>query len=161
VDIRRFGIGHRRAEGPAGTHGVEGQSIHAGREGAIAELAFHPRAAIAQHSNPNLVYFVVIEGGGWVQVGDERMRVGAGEAIVWPPNVSHAAWTEETPMRALVVEFAVTAALEPGEQPEVVPPEATPSGGGGGAESIPEEGSLTRLTPEPPESHHSPEGEPW
>ena len=72
----------------------------------MAELAFRPNAAMAPHSNPNLVYFVVIEGGGFVQVGDEQARVAAGEAVVWPPDVVHAAWTELTPMRAIVVEFA-------------------------------------------------------
>jgi quercetin dioxygenase-like cupin family protein len=110
VEIRRFGIGYRRAEGPAGTRGVDGQPIHSDARGVIAELAFRPHAAIAPHDNPNLTYFVVIEGGGFVQVGDERARIAAGEAAVWPPHVIHAAWTETTPMRAIVVEFA----LEPG-----------------------------------------------
>ena len=31
----------------------------------------------------------MIEGGGWVGVGDERTRVQAGEAVVWPPDVLH------------------------------------------------------------------------
>ncbi len=48
----------------------------------------------------------MIEGGGWVGVGDERTRVQAGEAVVWPPDVLHAAWTDGTQMRAIVVEFA-------------------------------------------------------
>ena len=47
----------------------------------------------------------MIEGGGWVGVGDERTRVQAGEAVVWPPDVLHAAWTDGAPMRAIVVEF--------------------------------------------------------
>jgi quercetin dioxygenase-like cupin family protein len=106
MEIRRFGVGHRRREGPAGTHGVDGQPIHSDEFGAIAELAFRPNAAVAPHSNPNLSYFIVIEGGGFVRVGDERARVAAGEAVVWPPDILHAAWTEQTPMRALVVEFA-------------------------------------------------------
>lgn len=108
MEIRRFGIGHRRREGPPGTIGVDGQSIHSDRRGAIAELAFRPNAAIAPHSNPNLTYFVVIEGGGFVQVGEERARVAAGDAVVWPAGVLHAAWTEQTPMRAVVVEFGMT-----------------------------------------------------
>jgi hypothetical protein len=49
----------------------------------------------------------VIEGGGWVGVGDERTRVLAGETVVWPPNVVHAAWTDGTRMRAIVVELPV------------------------------------------------------
>ena len=106
MEVRRFGIGYRRHEGPAGSRGVDGQSIHVDDRGAIAELAFRPNATLAPHSNPNLAYFVVVEGGGFVQVGEERARVAAGEAVTWPPNVVHAAWTELTPMRALVVEFA-------------------------------------------------------
>jgi hypothetical protein len=68
-------------------------------------------ASIAPHSNPNLAYFLVIEGGGFVRVGDEQARVAAGEAVVWPPDVVHSAWTEHTPMRAIVVEFAADAGL--------------------------------------------------
>ena len=49
----------------------------------------------------------MIEGGGWVGVGDERTRVQAGEAVVWPPDVLHAAWTDGAPMRAIVVELPV------------------------------------------------------
>ena len=167
MEIRRFGIGHRRREGPAGTHGVDGQSIHGDPRGAISELAFRPNAAMAPHSNPNLTYFVVIEGGGFVQVGDERARVAAGEAVVWPPDVVHAAWTEQTPMRALVVEFAVAsprllllegAAVELAVEPVVQPaegsnaePPADPKPGGG-------------LVIEPssrPDDRKSPDGEPW
>ncbi len=109
MDVRRFGTGFRRSEGPAGTHDVEGQAIHSDARGSIAELAFRPHAAMVPHTNPNLTYFVVVEGGGFVQVGDETARVAAGEAVVWPPNVTHAAWTESTPMRAIVVEFALGA----------------------------------------------------
>jgi hypothetical protein len=48
----------------------------------------------------------VVEGGGWVGVGDEWARIAAGEAAVWPADIPHAAWTEHSEMRALVVEFA-------------------------------------------------------
>jgi quercetin dioxygenase-like cupin family protein len=168
VEIRRFGIGHRRHEGPPGTHGLDGQSIHADHRGAIAELAFRPNAAMAPHSNPNLTYFVVIEGGGFVQVGDERARVAAGEAVVWPPDVVHAAWTEHTPMRALVVEFAVGDAgpllieagaveLAVGSALElVVEPEADPAG-----PAVPAEGGLSSEPGARPHDHDSTAREPW
>ena len=90
IDVRRFGVGHRRPDGPPGTTGIEGQVIESGRSGIVAELAFNRRARITPHSNPNWTYFLVIEGGGWVGVGDERTRVTAGEAVVWPPDVIHA-----------------------------------------------------------------------
>ena len=112
MDIRRFGVGNRRPEGPIGSEGVEGQVIHSDARGVIAELAFRRGAHIEPHTNPNLTWFVVIEGGGWTAVGDERTRIQAGEAVLWPPDEFHAAWTDRTQtMRAIVVEFA-------GEPPE-------------------------------------------
>ena len=106
IEVRRFGVGHRRPDGPPGTRGIEGQVIRSEASGVISELAFDRHARIAPHVNPSWTYFVVIEGGGWVGVGDERARVQAGEAVVWPPDVLHAAWTDGAPMRAIVVEFA-------------------------------------------------------
>jgi quercetin dioxygenase-like cupin family protein len=106
VEIRRFGFGNRRPEGPPGSEGIEGQVIHSDARGLIAELAFRKGGRIEPHDNPNTTWFVVIEGGGYVQVGDEQLRVAAGEAVLWPAGVTHAAWTEHGPMRAFVVEFA-------------------------------------------------------
>lgn len=105
IEVRRFGVGHRRPDGPPGTTGIAAQVIETGPTGVIAELAFERRGRIAPHSNPNWSYFLVIEGGGWVGVGSEHARVQAGEAVVWPPDVLHAAWTDGTPMRAIVVEL--------------------------------------------------------
>jgi quercetin dioxygenase-like cupin family protein len=105
IEIRRFGVGNRRPQGPPGTTGVSGQPIHSDATGVIAELAFGRGARIEPHSNPNETWFIVIEGGGWVGVGDERARVAAGEAVLWPAGVDHAAWTELSEMRALVVEL--------------------------------------------------------
>jgi quercetin dioxygenase-like cupin family protein len=155
MDIRRFGIGHRRPEGPAGTSGVSGQPIHGDERGAIEELAFRPHGAIAPHENPNLAYFVVIEGGGFVQVGEEVVRVAAGEAVVWPPNVVHAAWTELTPMRVIVVEFAAKASDTPLLEPPVGSLAAVqPDSLGGSPASEP-------APVFPPADRKSPEKEPW
>jgi quercetin dioxygenase-like cupin family protein len=106
IEIRRFGVGHRRSEGPPGTEGVSGQPIHSDARGAVTELAFARGARIEPHANPNTTWLVVIEGGGWVGVGDERTRVAAGEAVLWPADIPHAAWTEHSEMRAIVVELA-------------------------------------------------------
>jgi quercetin dioxygenase-like cupin family protein len=106
IEVRRFGVGHRRPDGPPGTVAVEGQVIHSDARGHVSELAFRRGGRIEPHSNPNTTWFVVIEGGGWVVVGDERRRVAAGEAVAWPAGVTHGAWADHGPMRALVVEFA-------------------------------------------------------
>jgi quercetin dioxygenase-like cupin family protein len=117
MEVVRFGVGHRRPNGPPGTTGVEGQVIHSDARGVISELAFARSASIEPHSNPNATWFVVIEGGGWVRVGEEQARVAAGEAVLWPPDVIHGAWTEHGPMRAIVVELG---AGEGAGQPGVV-----------------------------------------
>jgi quercetin dioxygenase-like cupin family protein len=127
MEVVRFGVGHRRPEGPSGTTGLTGRVIHADGRGLVSELAFARNAHIEPHSNPNTTWFVVIEGGGWVAVGPERSRVNAGEAILWPAAVPHAAWTEHSEMRAIVVEFAaadgegVPGVLEGGARPGLGP----------------------------------------
>ena len=106
IEIRRFGVGHRRPEGPAGSVGLTGQVLHSDGRGIISELAFARGARIEPHSNPNTTYFIVVEGGGWTGVGEERTRIAAGEAALWPANMIHSAWTEHSEMRAFVVELA-------------------------------------------------------
>jgi quercetin dioxygenase-like cupin family protein len=135
IEIRRFGVGHRRPDGPPGSVGLTGQVLHTDGRGIIAELAFARGARIEPHSNPNTTYFIVVEGGGWVGVGDERTRIAAGEAAVWPPDVIHSAWTEHSEMRGFVVELAGAddggAVL--GQARELTPGEGGPVGRGIGA----------------------------
>ena len=115
MEIRRFGIGQRRPDGPAGTHNVQAALIDSGRGGVIAELALGRHATIEPHTNPNTTWFVVIEGGGFVSVGPDRARVFAGEAVLWPAGVPHGATTDLSEMRAIVVEFpAAGPSLGPG-----------------------------------------------
>jgi quercetin dioxygenase-like cupin family protein len=106
MEVRRFGFGHRRPEGPTGSRGVQGAVIHSDGRGTVAELAFSRKAIVEPHTNPNSAWFVVIEGGGFVRVGDETARVFAGEAILWPAGVLHGASTDVSEMRAIVIEFA-------------------------------------------------------
>jgi quercetin dioxygenase-like cupin family protein len=106
MEIRRFGVGHRRSVGPPGTAGVEGVVLHSDARATISELAFAKGGSIPVHDSPNTTWFVVIEGGGQVLVGEEERRVAAGEAIRWPAGVVHGAQTEYGPMRAIVVELA-------------------------------------------------------
>lgn len=107
MEIRRFGPGHRRAEGPPGTKGVAGALLLSDERGVVTEVAFGPYAMITPHANEsNTALFIVISGGGFVQVGDERARVNHGEAVLWPPGILHGAYTDGTEMRAIIVEFA-------------------------------------------------------
>lgn len=153
MEIRRFGPGHRRAEGPPGTTGMSGQVIHSDERGVISELAFSRQGVITPHSNPNLSLFIVISGGGFVQVGEERSRVNHGETVVWPPDVPHGAYTDGSEMRAIVVELPERVGGGPllleGVARQVGPGRATP------AQGALAERDLTR------DDYDREEGEPW
>ncbi|MEO7118175.1 MAG: cupin domain-containing protein [Candidatus Limnocylindrales bacterium] len=153
MEIRRFGPGHRRPDGPPGTTGLSGQSIHSDERGVISELAFSRHGVITPHSNPNLSFFIVISGGGFVQVGDERTRVNHGEAVVWPPDIPHGAYTDGSEMRAIVIEL-------PAAAPLVVEGEAVAVGGDGSGFASPAAGSLAerRLSRD---DYDVTSGEPW
>jgi len=105
MEIRRFGPGHRQAEGPPGSQGVTGQVIHSEGGARVSELVFQRYAMVSPHSSPSSTLFVVISGGGYVQVGGERSRINHGEAVVWPPDVPHGAFTDGSEMRAIVIEL--------------------------------------------------------
>jgi quercetin dioxygenase-like cupin family protein len=106
IEIRRFGVGHRRAIGPLGSLGVTGVVLHSDGRATVTEVALARSARIEPHAAPDAAFFIVIEGGGWVGVGEERARIAAGEMAVWPADVVHSAWTEHSELRALVVELA-------------------------------------------------------
>jgi quercetin dioxygenase-like cupin family protein len=130
-----------------------GQVIHDDDRGSVSELAFQRFAVVTPHTNPNTTLFVVISGGGYVQVGEERARVNHGEAVVWPAGVPHGAYTDGTEMRAIVIELPERAAA-----PLVLEGTAVPAIGGGAVARG--EGRLAE--PERRrEEHDESEGEPW
>src|SRR5690349_13265345 len=172
MEIRRFGPGHRRAEGPPGTSGITGQVIWNDRRANVSELAFSRRAAIAPHDNPNTTLFIVVSGGGFVQVGDERIRINHGEAVVWPAGVPHGAYTDGSDMRVILVELAGPND-DPTEPLEVIDsglaldvldealPTAPVAGEASAAPNV--EPARGRLAKRPPsrDDHDESEGEPW
>ena len=105
IEIRRFGVGHRRPDGPPGTSGVSGQVIHCDGRGHVSELAFARGAPIEPHANPNTTLVHRRRGRrlgrGRGGADPDRGRRGRALAGRWP----HAAWTEHSEMRAFVVEF--------------------------------------------------------
>jgi quercetin dioxygenase-like cupin family protein len=105
MEIRRFGPGYRRPDGPPGTQGLTGLAIWNDENATIAELAFTRRGFIAPHTNPNTTLFIVVSGGGVVRVGDEQVPINHGEAVVWPPDVLHGAYTDGVEMRVIIVEL--------------------------------------------------------
>jgi quercetin dioxygenase-like cupin family protein len=105
VDIFRFGPGFRRRTPPVGTQGLADQTIWSDPRARVTELALSRRAVIGPQTSPDLGVFIVISGGGWVQVGEERSAINHGEAVEWPPGTTHGAWTDGSEMRAILIEL--------------------------------------------------------
>jgi quercetin dioxygenase-like cupin family protein len=155
VEILRFGPGFRRRQPPAGSSGLADQPFWSAPGARVTELAFAPRGLMPPQSSPDLGLLIIVSGGGWVQVGEDRSVINHGEAVVWPPGVPHGAWTDGSPMRALLVEVA-----------------ASPDAGDGGLATLDigaersgepvlqARGRLAPRTPAP-EDHDPSEGEPW
>ena len=151
MEVLRFGPGFRRSRPTGASEGLAEQVVWSDPRARITELAFSPRALIAPHTSPDLGLFIVISGGGWVQVGDERAVINHGEAVEWPPGVAHGAWTDGTPMRAILVE-GPDAAIESTSARSTEPPEVT--------DLTPARGRLADREVRP-EDHDAAEGEPW
>ncbi len=155
MEILRFGPGFRRREPPAGSSGLADQPIWSVPGARVTELAFAPRALMPPQASPDLGLFVVVSGGGWVQVGDERSVIHHGEAVAWPSGVAHGAWTDGSPMRAILVEVADDT-IEGAHRRGARNVEAEPTGD-------PALQARGRLAPREsrPEDHDPTEGEPW
>lgn len=158
MEIRRFGPGHRKAEGPPGSQGVTGQVIHSDGGARISELVFQRYAMVSPHSNPNTTLFVVISGGGYVQVGTERSRINHGEAVVLPPDLPHGAFTDGSEMRAIVIELGRTAddRLLEGRAVEVGPGSRPDTG-----DTLPPARGSLADRPRMRDDYDAGEGEPW
>ena len=150
MEIMRFGPGHRRAAPPMGTEGLADQVIWGDPRARVTELAFSRRGAVAPRTSPELGLFVVVSGGGFVRVGDERIPIRHGQAVEWPPNIPHGAWTDGSEMRAILIELpdvaveATPVRVTAGEER----PEAAARG------TLAERAAL-------PSEHDESEGEPW
>ena len=156
MEILRFGPGLRRSEPPAVAQGVEAQAIWSDPRARVTELSFARRAFLAPHSSPDDGLFIVIAGGGWVQVADERTAIHHGEAVEWPAGLAHAAWTDASTMRALLVEVPDSAREGHLARLSERPTSDLPSGSPGPAAR----GQLA-VREVRPEDHDPTEGEPW
>jgi len=151
VDVLRFGPGFRRSRPREGTQGVADQTIWSDPRARITELAFSSHAFIAPQTSPDLGLFIVVAGGGWVQIGEERTSIDHGEAVEWPPGVAHGVWTDGSTMRAILVEVP-DVAIDGGTAQRTDPPTVT--------DLTPARGRLADRDI-PPEEHDPSEGEPW
>jgi quercetin dioxygenase-like cupin family protein len=87
-----------------GCVGVEGKVLVREADFLIAMLRFPPHATIHEHPGLNDTLVVCIEGEGLTSVAGETEPLRSNERALWPANVPHRLWTEDTTMTTLMVE---------------------------------------------------------
>ena len=70
----------------------------------VAELRFGPFASFSAHDAPWSCHVLCLEGRGFVQVGNEKQTLSAGESVFWPARVMHRLWTEDSTMVTQMIE---------------------------------------------------------
>jgi quercetin dioxygenase-like cupin family protein len=87
-------------------HGVEARKFYQNKQLMMVHLSLQPGDTIAKHAAPLAIYFLVLEGKGIVQIGDESQEVEANTLIESPANAGHG-WKNESDelLRILVVKI--------------------------------------------------------
>lgn len=74
----------------------------------VETMYFDAHSEIAEHDASFPILFMVIHGTGYVRIGgahNEPLAVKPGDALLWPENEPHKAWTDGEPMQAIVVQY--------------------------------------------------------
>ena len=70
-------------------HGVESKSLYNTEHATLTHLALRPGEQLKRHITPTDVFFYVLEGRGFVEVGDETKEVGPDTLIESPNGIPH------------------------------------------------------------------------
>ncbi len=76
----------------------------------VFALFFDAQAEIHEHDAEYPILFLVIGGSGYVRIGGPDAPpepVQAGNAVLWPANTLHKAWTDNEAMQAITIEFPI------------------------------------------------------
>ncbi len=91
-------------------HGVEARKFHQDEYMMMVHLNLKPGDTIAKHAAPLDVRFLVLEGKGIVEIGDESKEVEANTLIESPANCGHG-WRNESDsvLRIVVIKMMKSA----------------------------------------------------
>ncbi len=85
-------------------HGVESKSLYNTEHATVTHLMLRPGEQLRRHITPTDVFFYVLEGRGFVEIGDETQEVGPDTLVESPKGIPHCWYNRGTkPLRFLVV----------------------------------------------------------
>jgi mannose-6-phosphate isomerase-like protein (cupin superfamily) len=70
-------------------HGVESKSLYNTEHATVTHLTLRPGEQLKRHITPTDVFFYVLEGRGFVEVGEETKEVGPDTLIESPKDIPH------------------------------------------------------------------------
>jgi quercetin dioxygenase-like cupin family protein len=85
-------------------HGVKSQKLHSSEHVSLIMITLQPGEKLRQHITPVDVLFLVLEGNGIVEIGDEKQEVAKDTLIDSPKGIMHCWYNESDELlRFLVV----------------------------------------------------------
>lgn len=97
-------ISYRDFETAKNPHGVEAKKLHDNESVQVVHILLKSGESLKKHITPVDVFFYVLEGEGFVEIGDEKQKVCKDMLIDSPKNIPHCLYNEGSEnFRVLVV----------------------------------------------------------
>jgi len=88
-------------------NGVKAQKVFDSSDALVNHLTFEPGARLKTHTTPVNVFFYILEGKAWIEIGDEREAAGKDSIVESPKGIPHALenYSEDDILRVMVVKL--------------------------------------------------------
>ena len=99
-----FTINYKDLETMKNPHGVDAKKLLDNEHAQVIHMLLKPGQSLKRHSTPVDVFFYVLEGEGYVEVGDEKLLITKDTLVGSPKNIPHILYNEgKEDFRFLVV----------------------------------------------------------
>ncbi len=90
-------------------HGVDAKMLHSSEHVQVVHMHLKPGQSLKRHTTPVDVFFYVLEGEGYVEIGEEKVLVYKDQLIDSPKGIPHCLYNEgDKDFRVLVVKTPKT-----------------------------------------------------
>ncbi len=96
----------------------DGPPIIVNRPNTVVALYLDEHSEIDEHGAPEPILFLVTGGRGFVRIGGPQgatLDVSAGDAVLWPPNTPHKAWSADEALQAIAFHYSAEPAGHDGQ----------------------------------------------
>jgi len=97
-------VTYKEVDSTKNAHGVEAKKLHDNEHAQVIHILLKAGESLKKHTTPVDVFFYVLEGEGFVEVGDEKQTVVKDMLIESPKDIPHCLYNESnSDFRILVV----------------------------------------------------------